>query len=321
MNDNQSNENNVVKQQVDPRTVEAEVLGELRKDKIGKPILVVELFVLFAIVLIALPVVNNLLNNETSFLYKFLHPNDIMTPIIPPNEDEEVFLNGGELQPLGYDTNMRYEAIVMRNFILSSNKIKVTIYSYTGEIDLDKDDYYLEVYSASDNYIAATKLSGLLDNREQDVELYAKNLSFNTSLGYKGKIVKMDEDKYPEVNIQSDESGLGSFICKRGNHSIEYTFMNKYLVKITDEERILLEDEESNSKYLAAKQEYENKANDLGEVALVEEVSDGFRFYADLDLENYKIPESVKDLNYFPVDSKAKIVRYTLEAKGFDCGD
>ena len=41
-------------------------LGELRKEKIGRPVLVLEMLVLFIIVLIALPIVNNMLNDENS---------------------------------------------------------------------------------------------------------------------------------------------------------------------------------------------------------------------------------------------------------------
>ena len=76
MNQNEINNGNVnnssVNNAVDPRTVNAEVIGELRKDKIGRPILVLEIFGLFIIVLIALPIVTSMLNDENSALYQLI---------------------------------------------------------------------------------------------------------------------------------------------------------------------------------------------------------------------------------------------------------
>ncbi len=165
---------------VDPRTIEAEIIGELRKDKIGRPILVVQMFIIFGIVLISLPIFTSLLNNPSSFLYKMFNSNGISdAPVTPSDDKREEFLNGGVEQQLASSTNMKFENIVMRNFTLNGNYLNCEMYSYNGVLNLDKENYFLEIYSSgSKNKIASVKLVGSFDNQVQKVSLTANQLSF-----------------------------------------------------------------------------------------------------------------------------------------------
>ena len=47
--------------------------SQYRKEKIGRPMIVIELAVLFVIVLVGLPMINSMMNDENSVLYKFLN--------------------------------------------------------------------------------------------------------------------------------------------------------------------------------------------------------------------------------------------------------
>ncbi len=257
---------------VDPRTIEAEIIGELRKDKIGRPILVVQMFIIFGIVLISLPIFTSLLNNPSSFLYKMFNSNGISdAPVTPSDDKREEFLNGGVEQQLASSTNMKFENIVMRNFTLNGNYLNCEMYSYNG------------------NY------------------------------SYVGKIVEMKDADYPSYTVPSDESGIGSMICSMDGRSIEYTFKNNYLISIKDNVKVVLSEQKDSQAYLNLKKSYEDKANNLGVNAEVEEVADGFSFTSVLDLENYKVPSSVVDYNYYLLDTEAKVINYTLNGKGFDC--
>lgn len=318
MNDN--NDNNTQTNYVDPRTVNAQVIGELRKDKIGKPILVVEMFVLFAIVLIALPIVTNMMSDENSFLYKLFNPStNVIQPSTTPEERPE-FLDGSTLQSLASSTTMKYENVVMKNFALKGTKIECDMYSYNGVLNLDKENLYLEVYSSStNNLVSAVKLTGTFDNQVQSVSLTAANLSFNANYSYVGKIVEMQDKDYPDVTINSDESGIGSFTCTMDNRTIEYTFKNNYLININDSVRVILSEQKDSTSYLNSKKSYEDKALKLGSISEVEEVADGFLFNANINLETMKIPTNINDYNYFDLDTEARIIHYTMRGKGFDC--
>lgn len=304
----------------DPRTVKAEVLGELRKEKIGKPILVVYMLVLFGLALIALPIVTEMLNDEESALYKLLHGDvgEVVTPQVTTKRPE--FLDGSVEQPLKLSTSMKFENIVMKEFELSNGKINCKMYSYNGILDLDNEEYYLEIYSNNKNYVNYIKLTGTYDYQEKKVEFTSNDLSFNKEVSYFGKIVHMTANDYPKVELTSDESGLASFTCKKNNRSIEYVFKNNYLVRIKDNDKQLLKDYED-TKYLAALDTYRKKAANFGELANVEEVGDGFLYVADIDLEapGFIIPAAVKDPNYYVLDTDVKVVHYAMIGKGFDC--
>lgn len=306
---------------VDPRTIEAEIIGELRKDKIGRPILVVQMFIIFGIVLISLPIFTSLLNNPSSFLYKMFNSNGISdAPVTPSDDKREEFLNGGVEQQLASSTNMKFENIVMRNFTLNGNYLNCEMYSYNGVLNLDKENYFLEIYSSgSKNKIASVKLVGSFDNQVQKVSLTANQLSFNGNYSYVGKIVEMKDADYPSYTVPSDESGVGSMVCSMDGRSIEYTFKNNYLIGIKDNVKVVLSEQKDSQAYLNLKKSYEDKANNLGVNAEVEEVADGFSFTSVLDLENYKVPSSVVDYNYYLLDTEAKVINYTLNGKGFDC--
>ena len=306
---------------VNPRTIEAEIIGELRKDKIGRPILVVQMFIIFGIVLISLPIFTSLLNNPSSFLYKMFNSNGISdAPVTPSDDKREEFLNGGVEQQLASSTNMKFENIVMRNFTLNGNYLNCEMYSYNGVLNLDKENYFLEIYSSgSKNKIASVKLVGSFDNQVQKVSLTANQLSFNGNYSYVGKIVEMKDADYPSYTVPSDESGIGSMICSMDGRSIEYTFKNNYLISIKDNVKVVLSEQKDSQAYLNLKKSYEDKANNLGVNAEVEEVADGFSFTSVLDLENYKVPSSVVDYNYYLLDTEAKVINYTLNGKGFDC--
>lgn len=308
--------NNIPNNENDYKNTQPEVLGELRKEKIGKPLLVIEMLVLFVAVLIALPIISKMLADENSQLYKMIYGNQSTVQPVTPTGSE--FQDGNELQALSENTTMKYNSIVMKNFIIGEKSLTVTMFSYNGIIDLDKEDYFLEIYGSSKKLLGSLKLSGVLDNREVEYELKSSKITFNPDKTYYGKIVKMTETDYEEVNLATDESGIGSFTCSLDERSIEYVFQNGYLIRINDNAVVNIKDY-SNEQYLDLKTEYENKYKELSTVSSFVENEEGFKFNANLDLQNYRVPESVDDDNYFEFETLAKKIKFTLESKGFDC--
>ncbi len=311
MNDSQNNQNN------DFKNVNAIVIGELRKDKIGRPILVAELFVIILIVMISLPFISSMLDNENSAVYKFLHGTQATITHEPAVKSE--YSDAKVKQPLNSQTSMKFNSLILKRFILSGDKINVTLSSYNGILNLDEEAYYLNLYSTSDNLLAHIKLTGEYDNTEKEVSLTSSGLSFNSDMNYKGMVVEMQDRDYPDVTMTTDESGIGSFICKRDNRTIEYTFKNNYLIGIKDNVTVLLSNQATAEDYLNLKRIYDEKAANLGNVATNEEGMDGFTFNASLNLENYRVPTTIKDYEYYALDTEAKIIHYAETGKGFDC--
>ena len=304
----------------DPRTVQPAVIGELRKDRIGKPILVLEMLVMFGIVLVALPLVHTIVNDEKSPVYKWLHKDDT-TVVVEPEPTQQEYLDGSTIQLLSMDTALKANGIVIQNFKINESTINCRIFALNEQIDFDEEEYYFEIYSNNQKKQAAVKLSGVYDYQPKATDLTAGGLKFNSNQQYYGKIVKMTDASYPEVKYEKNNQEIGTVTCSSENHILKYTFKNDYLLSIEDIYKAVRTDIGNDEKYLTLYQEYQNKASNLGStIATAEEDADGFTFKASLNLEGgYEIPNTIKDNNYYPKDSKAKVIIYAEKGKGFEC--
>lgn len=311
----QENNNEEKVNYTDPKTVEPVVIGELRKEKIGRPLIVIELAVLFIIVLIGLPIVNSMMNDENSVLYKFLNGSSSSNNEITT---KAAYLDGGKAQSLLKTTTLKSGNILLTNFSLYGNTLKMNISSYNDIINLDEEEYYFEILSSKNNTkLTAIKLTGKYDYQVQEVE-FTTNVKFNSNVTYLGKIVLMKEEDYPEYQLASDESGLGSIVCKKDNREIEYLFSSDKLLSINDKQIVKkanLNDEE----YLTKKGEYDDLVKKLGTMASIEETSEGLIYKANIDYINNSISTKEIDYNYYEKDENVRKVHYAMVGKGFDC--
>lgn len=304
-------------------TSEPEVLGELRKEKIGKPMIVIEIAILIIIVVVALPIVNSALHDENSTFYQILHGR-VDTPDDPEEDDGNEVKDGFELQTLNNSTIMQANSLRLKNFSFNGNEIKLTMYCFTGILDLDEEAYYLEIYSSSDSMLGHVKLTGSYDSAEKQVTLTANGLNFNTAITYLGKVVIMKDSDYPSITLSTDESGMGSLKCIKGTRTIEYLFQNNYLSEIRDNESISRQGK-SDEAYLELLEDYRNKADAIKgmnseNTASVEESSTGLTFVCNIVLhENDTYSEDYKDNSYYLYNTEAKVIHYAEEGKGFDC--
>ena len=311
----QEEKDNVEKENyTDPRNVQAEVIGELRKEKIGRPMIVIELAILFIIVLIGLPIVNSMMQDENSVLYKFLNGSNTSSNITT----KQAYLDGSKEQSLLSTTVMKSGNIILKNFSLYNNIVKMTISSFNNVINLDEEEYYFEILSSKNNSkLAAIKLTGTYDYQEKTVE-FKTLTNFNSNITYVGKIVLLKDEDYPDYKLQTDESGIGGITCKKDSREIEYIFYNDKLMSINDTQVITkngLTDEE----YLNKKSEYDKLVINMGKLATLEETSDGLLYKANIDLEKSTVPKNVVEYNYYVKDTNVKKVHYAMTGKGFDC--
>jgi hypothetical protein len=319
----EDNNNTPTQEQQDPRLIQPEIIGELRKNKIGKPILVIELFLLFGIVFTSLPFINEMLNDENSKLYQLINgkPQSVVTTTTIKNDVQGEFYDGSKLTQLQSGIAMRYDDIVIKDIELRAGVLKCTIYAYTGIVDLDKENYFLEISSSSGNVLGAIKLYGKYDNVEQEVELETNSVAFNSSYGYQGRIVEMTDDDYPDITFESvDTKGYATLVCTKNTRTISYRFQNNFLVSMIDEDHQTTR-EKSTDDYINLLAAAKEKASNLGtSIASVEEVEDGFIFKASIDYDKkYEIPSTVVDYNYYPQNTLAKKIKYTQVGKGYDC--
>ena len=112
--------------------------------------------------------------------------------------------------------------------------------AYTDSINLDEKEYFLIIYAQSEETpVGSVKLIGNYDITDTAVELDTHGLSFNANYGYKCKIVDMAKQNYPEVEIENqDSNGIGTITCTDSTRTLIYTFQNRFLVKINDEDYV-----------------------------------------------------------------------------------
>jgi hypothetical protein len=171
---------------VDPKTVQAEVLGQLRTEKVGNPSLLFAFLAIIAVVMALLPLGTKMLQNSNSFLYKLVYGQQ-GTVVVDPTEEEDEVKDGRVINELTPSTILKVENLIVKNFSLSNGKVKCTISSYNGIIKLDEQETYLELFSSTNeaDKIGYVKLTGEeYDYQEKEVTLYNQSLSFNQTHSY-----------------------------------------------------------------------------------------------------------------------------------------
>ena len=311
-------DNKPIQNNIDPKSVQPEVLGQLRSEKIGNPSMLIAIAAIITIVLLLLPIGSAMLQNPNSPLYKLIYG------VQEEVEDDKVneFEDGTVIHELRTDTVLKVGNLVIKNFVLGNGEVNCEIYSYNGILDLDNSDYYLNIYSSPEekDLVGYVKIIGKdYDSTSTPVTLYNQTLKFNTTHTYYGKIIKKaSEADYDAYNVNSDESGIGSIICKRNTREIEYVFENNYLIQINDSVREKVRNYKS-EEYLSLLKTYQNKASILGSVASVTEEEEGFTYLAKLNMKSYKLPDNLNDTNYYKENTLAKVIIYSEIGKGYDC--
>jgi hypothetical protein len=311
-------DNKPIQNNIDSKSVQPEVLGQLRSEKIGNPSMLIAIAAIITIVLLLLPIGSAMLQNPNSPLYKLIYG------VQEEVEDDKVneFEDGTVIHELRTDTVLKVGNLVIKNFVLGNGEVNCEIYSYNGILDLDNSDYYLNIYSSPEekDLVGYVKIIGKdYDSTSTPVTLYNQTLKFNTTHTYYGKVVKKNsEADYDAYNVNSDESGIGSITCKRNTREIEYVFENNYLIQINDSVREKVRNYKS-EEYLSLLKTYQNKASILGSVASVTEEEEGFTYLAKLNMKNYKLPDNLNDTNYYKENTLAKVIIYSEIGKGYDC--
>jgi hypothetical protein len=310
--------------QQDPRLIKPEIIGELRKEKIGKPLMVIELFLLFGIVFAGLPFINSQLNDENSKLYQLIHGKQI--PIIATTTqkaDNSEYTDASNNTIISSDIKLKYKNIIMKNVQVTAEGVKCDLSSYNGVMNLDEENYYFELASSSGTKLVAFKLVGTINNVDQEVLLKSTSFQYNANVGYQGKIVAMTDDDYPDITYSSykpDANNYASFVCKKDNRTLTYKFKNNFLIRIIDEVSVDHNDYDDDE-YTNLLDAARKKANNLGaSIADAKETDDGFEYFANIDLSgDYKLPNSVVDYDYYPTNTRAQKIAYAQTGKGYDC--
>ena len=290
------------------------ILGKVKKGAVGKPLVVLIIFLFIGSFILFLPSIINYFGDynivdliKNGEIADFFINHDLYVDKQSSNNKEKEESN--EIKPMLINTKtiITNNSITLTNFLLDEKSIKFNINIKTN-IDLEESNYYL-VLSQNDKEISTIKIMGSEVN-------YKFKTPLENTIEVKGIIKQIRENEYPKYIVSSDESGLGSLVCEKDNYKIEYILNNNNLIRIKETLNYL----DNNDNYLLTFEEYSKKSTKLNNSnassTIIENYS-GFIFTSDIDLNTYTGIE--KNYNYYSLNTKTNKIYFEMNAKGYDC--
>ena len=294
------------------------VLGQLKKEKSSKPIFVLLVFALLIGTCFGLPSIKKYLATNENDLTRFYHTyigkyfDDDVVVDNSKKEDNDNNKTSSDIKLIDDKTILVKDSITVSDIKINNNTIT---YSVSASINtyLDLVKYYIELYDENTSLIGRVKLTGLASSNNIT---NTQNLAFNVNSSVYGKMVLLNDDDYPDVNIER-------LVCKYNDNIYTYNFSDNKLRSIYHEYTFtnlddlnVYVDSLNNSRIKSA---FIN--NFINSSSATTEIDNGYRFTAYLDLSHLKISDLKEyiDYNYYNLDTLSKTVKYELESKGLDC--
>ena len=300
------------------------VLGNVKKGKTGRPLLVLILFLFIGAVLIILPILNNyfdgyniielikdgelisfIQNHEQYVNDKYMKDTKTTTTTTQNQEQEITYINK--------KTVIEYNNFNINNFVLSESNITYTINTSTN-INFDKSNYYLIL--TKDNNKTYIKLTGEINGSEIYTFDFLTPLS--TIVEVEGSIKEVSKTDYKNITLSSNDYGVATLTCNKNSEYYVYTFKNNNLISIQETYRYTKNDNEDFETIYQDYEKYSNNIELLGGTSHLLRTQSGFTLLNSIDLNTYNFSENI-NYNYYSLNTVPKIINFEMEAKGFDC--
>lgn len=299
------------------------ILGNVKKGKTGKPIVVVIIFLFIGVIILFLPILLSyfgdysildlIKNGEIIDFFinheYYMNKDNIITTTTSTQKKESndpILINNKAV--------IEYNNFTLSNFNIEKDKITLKI-TTSNTINFDNSNYYL-VLSKNNKELLTLKLIGEITKEGEMTLLFKEEI--DSIVDVKGIIKQINKDSYPNILLSTDESGLGTIICSYDENEIEYTFSNGNLISIKDTYRYI---DKNDGNYITIFQQYVNKSNklnNLGATSTITEDSISFTMTTNIDLSTYQYNNN-DNTNYYSLNTEAKVINFEMEAKGFDC--
>lgn len=295
------------------------------------PIFAIIGILLFLGCIIALPYINEWINDPSSIIPS--------TPNTPPSEEEPAVPDDGNDEeneepgeetsnyPLTADLTIDIEGYTFNNFVLdeTAKTLSFTLTNNTGDTNLFADNnYYLEMYTTDSLLLGRIRLTTDVYTAPQNYSYDVTSALNNGTISTIAIVTKEDED-YPPVELSIDENDRAVLTCQKNGEETTYYFNEENrtfkLIQI-DNRRSFLSTDPSYSNYLT---EYTTLAETYsainGVTASLNPTTSGFSFMTSIDL-NTITTSSYRNFTgeiYYPKDTEARVIHFELTASGYTC--
>lgn len=239
------------------------------------------------------------------------------------NKTEEDKKKPDDLSPvsafyqLGSNGSLKFNEITLSDISLGQDKILKLTINAEEDVDLDEKDYYVEFFKNRKTFVGRRVLHGKVV-KNLPVELDVSNLDVDTTtymvVSHIGEITK------PKDELSSDESGLSSITCTKGNESYEYEFYLQRLTKTIYKYNYENSDLDEYAEKLLAYQKQEKAYNtNPGVTARIVENGNTFIFISEFDNREVETFSNMKDSKLYDRDTVSYIVKFKMDAEGYEC--
>ena len=128
------------------------------------------------------------------------------------------------------------------------------------------------------------------------------------------------DDTISPLESESDESGLASITCKKGDFVYDYELYLKKLTKVTKKQTYSNPNLEEYAKELLEARKLEKTYNEYtGVNASIVEETNSFIFLSSFDYENVTSFSKLKDNKLFQKGTYNNVIKFKMEAEGYVC--
>lgn len=290
--------------------------GEDKKEKekkAGNPIFILIIFIALLGFLYVIPEVYK---NYNSNIAEFFGIGSSSSEEEPTGEEK---VATSAYYQIGGKSTFTFNEITISDISLSADKILSMTITVDDTVDLDELDYYIEFFQNKKVFIGRRSLHGQV-TRSLPIELDISNLDVDTTTYL--IVSHISDSAIGSMESSSDESGLSSIYCVKGSESYEYEFYLKKLTKTTYKYSYTNVDLDAYSEELLAYQKKANTYNEYtGVTASVVENSSTFIFISEFDYTNVTSFSKIKDVNIFDKGTYNNVVKFKMDADGFECNE
>lgn len=313
-------QNEVTEQKTDTslKQPEAQVIGEIPKEKQKGVFGLIIFFAILFGVTFGLPYIKDYIDNKNA-------------PITGESEEKE---ENNEQEQTPEEQLVYYEIDPNTNFTFNDlnfsalNKessddyyLNVTIQNTTNSVVDLNDNYYFELYTAEKTLVERVKIisdKNISSNETINLKLLISEASYNNATNL--TIDQKTEEDFQEVTLNGAvEDGYNVIACNNKGRNIKYYFKETSLEKISDIFEYTNPDANAYSENL---RKYTTEASSLNNIegisSNIVDTSSSFTMNTQVDLTQVKT-NNLPSSYYFAKGTNPKVVKFEMSAMRFNC--
>ncbi len=277
------------------------------------------IFILFGVILVFiffLPTIVNLIkgNNNKPDYSLIEKPNENSTGDEPSEGEQISYFTLNDTLSIDLEENIKIDT-----FVLEGNELSFqTTNTKNSKFSFHDENYFLELYSEDDTLLERIFLGDIVVPKGESTTS-SFILSSSTALSMKKLLfTKKEIVDYPNVTLEKNDLEEEVLTCTKDTETYTYKFQQEKLFSISH----IVSYSTTISNYETLRNTWESNSerlNTLGGInSVFVDAGNGFVVNTTIDLKTAKSSD-LDNSNYYSNETLAKVVKFEMEAKGFDC--